>query len=422
MNLAEQIDRLTWIITIVAIVIFLVIGLGIAYYWYYSRVLRKKRQTEEEVDYSTFDRKDAKEYAKYIDDIQDDMIITENATRFIGVISCRGFDFYSAHVAERYNAQSGFRAFINTLNNPITYRQYTRRVDMGHTLNNYMESLTKVTEKVFDMTQNYNDMKRNLNQMEKKLGSEKALEDPDYITLVDATEEARKQIENMEWRRFHLEDQIAYIKQLSEDYAPPSPSETYVFDWYYNPMDFPIDLSEEEVLERAKIELAKIASAKIHALAGAGVKARRCTTNELIDMCRLHLNPISGERFSMEDVENSTFFEDITGTDMENELKEQFLKENTEDLEIQMSRALEKMNIQFSNMPPTDVRDLSFERKDDLAEEEQQFRLDEEKRQMKEEVGLREDKKKAGPKDKSDKSFGRFKGQKRKKDQGQDKK
>lgn len=363
MGLAQSIDRITVIIVIVAVIVAVIAAGGIGYYWYYTRVLMKKRKKVEEVDYSTFDKRDATTYLGF-DDIRNDMIVTDNGRRFIGVIACRGFDLYSAHVAEQYNAQSGYRAFINTISEPISYRQYTTQVNMGHTLENYKENLDRVTTQLFNMTAEYKEMERNLKDMQKqlqeKLGEEKALEDEGFNTLLDSMVELKKQIDNMDWRRFHIEDQIAYIEQISGVDAAPSPAETYVFEWVYNPLAFPMELTNEEIEERAQQELDKRAHAKIHALSGAGVKARRCTTNELIEMCRRHCCPISSERYRMEDVEDSTFFEDITGTTAENELEEAYMAENEQNLKIAVASALDNIEIEIPTM--------EMERKDETAE------------------------------------------------------
>jgi hypothetical protein len=337
--MVPMVDRLY---NIAVVVLILISILGVATLvgaLFYNHAKQKRRKNNKSVDYSDFARKDAKDYIR-IDDIKDDMIVLENGFRFVGIIDCQGFDFYSAHVLEQGNTVQNYLGFINTINKPITYRQYSRSVDLENTIEMYMEAYTKVTSKLEKAEMRLNEMQGVINSETDMAQLKKDLFDSEI-------EKTRREVSALNFRKFHLEDQIRYINENSGVATAPLISSTYVFDWEYKPMEFSVDLTDDEILARAKAELDSIASAKIHALSMAGVKAKRCKTNDLIDMCRRHSQPISGERYRMSDVLDSTYFEDITTTDCLDRVKTCV----SDALEMEIADELEST---FKNLNNTD--------------------------------------------------------------------
>jgi len=121
---------------------------------------RKKRRTKEvNTDYEGFQRKDSCDYIK-MDDIKDKMIILENGTRFVGIIVCQGFDFYSAQRAEQALTAQSFLGFINTIKKPISYRQYSKAIDLEHTINRYEEAHEKIISRLYNTQEDIKDMEQ----------------------------------------------------------------------------------------------------------------------------------------------------------------------------------------------------------------------------------------------------------------------
>lgn len=306
--MAELFDRLygiAIIILIVVVVVAIVAAIGL---FFYNKTKQKRRKTIDNIDYSVFNRKDSKDYIKDIVDIKDDMIILDNGYRFAAAIECQGFDFYSAHIAEQANTVQNYLGFINTITKPITYRQYSVSVDMEDTINMYKEAYEKVCDKLKKTNNKIDEMQAALKNEKNMLESRKKL-------YLQGIEDAKRELSAYEFRKFHLENQINYINENSGVTTAPLVTSTYVFDWEYNPMEFSVDLTEDEIFNRAKAELDSIVNAKTHALSMAGVRAKRCRTGELIDMCRRQSQPISAERFKLRDILGSTYFNDITTTD-----------------------------------------------------------------------------------------------------------
>lgn len=341
-NIAKKIDIIANFL-IVAIIILVVIGSIAAVFFYrYYKMKRREKLSDLSVDYSQLKRNNALDYLKF-EDIRDGMIVSENGTLFTAVISCRGFEYESAHVAERVGCQNGYRGFINTIDIPITYRQYCTDVNLSGTCEMYKAAYEEVEEKLFFLNEDFESAKKTMETMERQYG-EGAIKNPDYIQIVDVLEDMRKQLENLKWRRFHLLDQLEYAKQLQGRKSDPTFHETYIVDWKYVASNFPVDLSTEEIYARAIDELYSLTTTKIKALSGAGVRARRCSTKELIEMCRRHFNPVSSNYDHLDEEEKKSFFNEIVTTSKKDDL----VKEQHESMVLDLMEAASNMAMEIT--------------------------------------------------------------------------
>lgn len=128
-------------------------------------------------------------------------------------------------------------------------------------------------------------------------------------------EALQKQIQNLEWRRLHMKDQMDFMEYVfSKVTIHPSVEEAYLVEWEFNPNDYSIELSEEEIHEKAIEMLSNICNNKISILAGCNVSAYRCSTEELIEMFYQHTHPLSSSEFKMADVMNSGFFDEFVSS------------------------------------------------------------------------------------------------------------
>lgn len=234
---------------------------------------------------------DTREFIKDIEDIKDGILITENSTRFIAALTCFGVgDFYDQSAIEQMRVMKGYLGFINTINSPITYRLYTKELDMDYTVKKY-------SEKREEFIQKYKYLEASLSGIPKERLEEK--------------ERVQKEMDSLRFRIEHLTDQIHAVEHFSSSAVAMEQVQNYVIEWKYRAFEFDTDLTPAERFVRAKEELDVIAMSKIAALSAAGVKARICTQNEMIDICRRVSQPISVERFRMKELENSSFFDDI---------------------------------------------------------------------------------------------------------------
>lgn len=300
------IDQITHYLNIFLYISLIIMAIAAAIWFYYKKYRKPNNTKEDLVDYSTLNRKNSVDYIKQ-DDIKDNMIILENNRRFIGVLRCRGYNFYSAQIDEQAATITNFLAFTNTINRPISYRQYCKAVDMEDTLKMYEEAHLKVQDELFSLVEELKDIQvtlKNLNMMESY-----------QVKLFQETEEELiSKIKALEFREFHLKSQMNYIENISGDNVEPEINETWVFDWRFDSDLFSVELSEEEIYKRAIQELNAIAKAKIHSLSMCNVKSARCSTEELIEMYRRYSSPKSADRYKLKDIVSSSYFDDITSS------------------------------------------------------------------------------------------------------------
>lgn len=268
----------------------------------------KERLQEDGRNYRTYEVADAVEFIP-IENIRDDMIVDEGGHRFLAVIKCRGSDFYKSNLAEKVRIKNNYVAFLQALTGPISYRQHGEDIDMGHTFKRYQAAYDKCLGETFHMTENYKEHKGLFDKI-------RGTGDPQEEELAEYLVKSQKKIEAYNWRLIHLESQMRYIEQVSGPGANQQRAlQTYVVEWECGAGVLSEALTEEELYKKASIELDKTCRSMIHQLAAAGVTAIRCSTPELIDICRRHFRPVTGNRYTMQDVMDSTFGEGIITTD-----------------------------------------------------------------------------------------------------------
>lgn len=298
------------VITVFAALFFLIM--------YRSRKKKRVSFDEDDTDYAEFDRKNVKDYIKIDEDgIKDDMISLENGKRFVGVLRCSGFEFYDEDYAVQAATCQSYYGFVSTINKPISYRQYSKPVDLENTIKIYQDVYQNVLAEYMAVRDELKDIASHLKETLKDLSDE------DKGIYEKRIRELERQIEAYKFRLFHIKDEIRVVNKYSSGAVLPDPVETYVFEWQYDPMDFSTDLTQEEIYARAKQELNAKASAMIHALSNSHVKAVRCKTDELIEMFRFYSSPVSASRFKLKDIKNSSFFDDINTSNSLHDLQKQ---------------------------------------------------------------------------------------------------
>lgn len=306
----DSIILIVWICIGVAIFIGALVALIV---WYFFKVKKRTAVVSEDVDYSELDRRDSESYLKF-DDITNSMIITDNYTRFLAAIKCTGSDFYSAPASEQVNVRNNYIGFINTIDEPIQYRQYAKDIELTNTIKMYEKARDKAQDELFYADQDY----------EKAMNYYNAIKDEVTITqeqllqILDEIEKLQEKMRILEGRVTHLNDNIDYAEWVSGN-TEPEIVETYIVEYYYQQSEFGPELSKDEIIKKASKELTIKVNGKIDALGSANVRAYRMDTEEIISMVRRHFRPISGDIYGSEKIQQSNFYEDITTTDKKSE-------------------------------------------------------------------------------------------------------
>lgn len=318
------------------VLIFLVVIVAALLTWYLvSRKKRAKRSiSEEDLVTVAFDRKDTREYVKHIEDIRGDMIITDGGKRFIAVLKCTGFDFFHETAEKQLSTVRSMYGFTNTITKPVSYRQYSKPVDLEYTIKLHQKALDERMEELFQVHEDIRDMEANLKR------DRSALSEMDVKLYENEIASAKKREDALKFRCFHLQDELRAISRYTGGGVDPETVETWVYEWTYDPYDFSYDMNQEEIYYRAIKELYSIGETKIHAMANCGVRAKRCTTEELIDMCRWYSSPVSSERYKLSDIKNSSFFDDVTSDDPLERARKRAVKEIDDQAQMAFLQAL----------------------------------------------------------------------------------
>lgn len=239
---------------------------------------------------------DTKRLVSKVEDIEDGIITTDDGKRFIAAITCRGMDFYNESSTEQLSIMRGYQEFWNIANSPMTYRLYSKAVDLDTSKERYMNK--------------YRETRVDLDSIEREIQTAIARRASEAEVLYLRNEYAR-----CENRMKHLEAQMQYMDFYSSTDIVMDLTQDYIFDWTYEPGLVDAKLTKAEIFKKAKAELMAIAGQKITALSAAGVKARRCTNDEILDAFRRNSKPITSEEYKQRAVSGSSFYEDIITSD-----------------------------------------------------------------------------------------------------------
>lgn len=314
------------------IVLYIVIGLAVVCVLFFTRRKFHKKKTavkeNNSVDYSSLKREDSRDYLKF-DDIDGDMIVTENGTRFVGAVRCNGYDFYSASYAEKLSIKNAYTNFIAMQKDSFTYRQSCSKVNVEDDIERYYGQGKKIKKELTELRGMHSEM----SQLYAELAAQDTINTEQMEMMSTKIEDVERQIETREWRIEHIADQIDYLSKYKDSDTILDRTEAYIFDWVYNPLAYPVELSKKEIFDKARKALDSKAASYIHALEGARVKAVRMQHDELVHMFRRHFHPLTADIYGPSLIKQSAYDEDIITTDMHDDIYQGAMEEFTMSLQ-----------------------------------------------------------------------------------------
>lgn len=293
------------------IVVFAVAAFAVIYH-----IKKNSSEKQNTADMSKVVRKNASDILP-IEDIKDHMIIERGGNRFLAVITCVGNDFYTKSMEEKVAIQNNYIDFIFALKEPIMFRQYDEGVNMDYTYKKLNDAYQSLESQLFHKMEDFKENQKVLKDMQLR-------NDPELDDMILFMEQEKMHIESLQWRMDHIKEECRYLEKNTQGtFGNQRQKLTYVVSWSPS-AESNLTLSTESIYETAKRELDQLCKVKIRQLADTGAAARRCTTTELIDICRRHSSPVSANRFTMQQVMESTYFSDVVTTDMTDRRTKQF--------------------------------------------------------------------------------------------------
>jgi len=215
------------------------------------------------------------------DNIEDNMIIQKNESRYLMIIECQGVNYDLMSGVEKNSVEEGFVQFLNSLRNPIQIYIQTRSVNLENSLEGYKE-------KIKDIEIKYNNMKA---QYEEMLDSEEYTDDE----IAKAQFELTKQANLYEYGMSVIKDteRMSFNKNiLNKNY--------YIVVPYYASEASNDKLDKKELRSIAFSELYTRAQSIISSISACGVKGKILRTNELIELLYMAYNRDEAETFGLE--------------------------------------------------------------------------------------------------------------------------
>lgn len=274
---------------------------------YYVLKVKKITAKAEKVDYSKFERRNSIEYLKFDDVYSEDpddmdspgMIIMGNNV-FVGGISVLGFDYKSASTGEKQSAMINAIAFTNVIKQPIQMRQTVKAVDLTHNIQFHEELAKKISNELLDLEDEYNNT---------------AALAEDYVDEPEMLEIYTKQIQAIQRKadtKSHALDEVRMMLKYMKTISGSSNNNfqkiyQIMFSYEFNPADYTTELTQEEIYEKALMELETKAKMYSDALTRCGCSCKRLSAENIVLLLHQAMSPFSSGETRMEDLFNSSY-------------------------------------------------------------------------------------------------------------------
>lgn len=304
--MSNMINQVRLYIIIGFLILFLIIAAIIVLIILFKR---KDSASEEKTDYRQFERRDVLDYVKFDDiisssDNPDDflkgagVIVRNNGTTFISAVQVTGFNFYDASYEEQVKCINATISMMAALEKRVTFRQTSYAINIEHNIDEHMEIAQKLKKEIISLNERlkeatadaednidnddiYNVYMEEINHLSRII-SIKAIQLDEAKELVDCMQKMSKYSDDTE--------KISHI----------------IFSYNFDANQFTTQLTKEEIYMTAMQDLASRAAGFISALVRCGCSARRCTAEEVIDVMRKHMHPVTGDEVSLSELLGSS--------------------------------------------------------------------------------------------------------------------
>lgn len=150
-------DIIVWLNIILVILVAIIIGLGLLYFFvvYRNKQLKEEKEEEKEAqkNLTSFNGIPKDEITKIMefDEIKDDMIVRKNNEQFVMVIQCKGINYDLLSEEEKLSVEEGFVQFLNTLRFPVQLYVQTRSLNLKNTIEEYKMRVDSIAEEMRDI-------------------------------------------------------------------------------------------------------------------------------------------------------------------------------------------------------------------------------------------------------------------------------
>ncbi len=267
---------------------------------------RRKKTSIYEVNYENFERHDSMEYLKFDEIISSDEdepmkgagVMVINQRTFVAAISVTGYNFFSASYDTQVNTINAAISLMDSLEHPISLRQTVKAINISHNIEVFEQESVRISEEIDELSRQAKTLLQDAEDYIDK--------DPQRSEeYVEESEKISKQIERKSRQLNEANEMVRYMHEISTESGDTQKVQNVIFTYQYDNTQFTNQLSKEEIYTQAMMELSSIAASLISSLYRCGCSARRCSAEELVDLMRRHMHPVTGDDDSIEDLFHS---------------------------------------------------------------------------------------------------------------------
>ena len=149
-------ELITILQIVLAILVFIIIGLIAAYFLIIYLSNRKEEAEQEEAlgiedeqlkDFNGMPRESIYKFMEF-DEVKDNMIIRKNRTQYVMIMQCSGVNYDLMSEEEKIAVEEGFVQFLNTLRFPIQLYVQTRSLNLREIVEEYKSRVSEVAQDI----------------------------------------------------------------------------------------------------------------------------------------------------------------------------------------------------------------------------------------------------------------------------------
>lgn len=320
---------------------------------FYFLKIKKIGAKEEKIDYSSFQRKDAREFVKFDNIISagelgenDGLGVVELGGKvFVAGLDVVGYNYRSASADERKATMANSIGFFNVIENPIQLRQTVKSVDLEHNIKIQEEIAKDLNKELMALDAEFKDT---LEMAEAQNIDEN---EDTFRVLCETLNKLKKTINSKQWMYEEALEVLEYLKRLTTTNASAKKVNQIMFSYVFNPNEYIEELNENEIRVKAITALSNKANEYASVLENCGCTCNPLTARDLTELMRRHLHPYTADMIKIDDLLNSSYnalyvtSESIFELEKErqgDEAFEQELMKLKEEQEQQKREALEK--------------------------------------------------------------------------------
>ena len=215
------------------------------------------------------------------DNIEDNMIVQRNGSRYLMVVGCQGVNYDLMSGVEKNSVEESFVQFLNTLRFPIQMYIQTRAINLESSLNVYKERLKEIEDKYRNMEIRYNQM-------------------------VESGEYSNEQLQKAYFELTRQANLREYGNSIIQDTERMSLNRNilnktyYIIVPYYSAEAGNDKLDKEEIKNIAFSELYTRCQSIISSISPSGVRGKILRTNELVELMYMAYNRDEAETFGLD--------------------------------------------------------------------------------------------------------------------------